>query len=81
MSEEKTSSDRLLSIVSSNLRKLRIRNGWSQEEFAHRCCYHRTYISSIERGERNITLKTLEVFSKVLKVPAYELIMKNHPDE
>jgi transcriptional regulator with XRE-family HTH domain len=46
----------------------------SQEKLADLANYHRTYIGAIERGERNITLETLEKISKVLNVQPEELI-------
>lgn len=41
----------------------------SQEELASLCSLHRTYIGSIERGERNITLKNAEKISIALEEP------------
>ena len=40
------------------IRELRLEAQLSQEEFADRCELHRTYIGSIERGEKTITIET-----------------------
>ncbi len=45
----------------------------SQEELAERCDVHRTYIGSIERGEKSPTLNTIEKFAKGLGVEIIEL--------
>ncbi len=47
-------------IVGRNLRKARLERGYSQEAFADYMGVHRTYMGSVERGERNLTLQTLE---------------------
>lgn len=46
----------------------------SQEKFAELCDLHRTYIGAIERGERNITLDTLEQIANALRVSCEELL-------
>lgn len=46
--------------VGLNLRAYRLERGLSQEAFADVLGVHRTYMGGIERGERNLTLKSLE---------------------
>jgi transcriptional regulator with XRE-family HTH domain len=48
--------------------------GYSQESFADYIGVHRTYVGSVERGERNITLKNLLVIAKGLKMPLSTMI-------
>lgn len=49
----------ILTIIGDNVRKYRIKKGFSQEKLAFQCELHRTYIGSVERGERNITIINL----------------------
>ena len=63
----------ILQTIGSNIRRYRIVKGWSQEEFAHECELHRTYIGSIERGERNITILNLIKIKERLEVRLDEL--------
>ncbi|PRW96626.1 transcriptional regulator [Pseudomonas fragi] len=46
----------------------------SQEELAALCGLHRTYIGSVERGERNITLLNAEKIAHALGEPLTELV-------
>jgi len=64
-------------MVAASVRRLRRKRGWSQEEFGARCNIHRTYVGSIERGEGNITLKTLDELAKALGVRSYDLFKAN----
>lgn len=64
----------LKAILAVNLRQLRKSQGYSQEELASRCELHRTYIGSVEREERNVSLSTLEVLAKALDVSVPELL-------
>ena len=41
------------------VRKVRLEQGISQEELADRCGLHRTYISDVELGKRNISLENI----------------------
>lgn len=61
-------------ILAENIRAYRKANRLSQEELAILCGLHRTYVGSVERGERNVTLSTLEVFSAALGVSVSELL-------
>jgi transcriptional regulator with XRE-family HTH domain len=45
--------------LSATIRTLREELKISQESFADKIAMHRAYYSSIERGERNVTLETL----------------------
>lgn len=56
-----------------NIKKYRNKMGISQEELALRCELHRTYISSVERGVRSISLKNIEILAKELEVNICEL--------
>ena len=48
------------------VRRLRQERGFSQEEFSFRVGLHQTYVSSIERGERNVTIQTAERIANAL---------------
>lgn len=54
--------------LGENIRRLRHEVGISQEELAERCDLHRTYISGIERGERNVSLLNIVEIARALKV-------------
>lgn len=69
----------LTSTLAANIRAYRETNALSQEEFADMCGLHRTYVGSVERGERNVTLSTLEVFASVLGVSVPQLLSGNTP--
>ena len=60
--------------LGSNVRRLRLENGWSQEDYADRVGIHRTYVSDIERASRNPTIIVVERLAKALKVSASSLI-------
>ncbi|MBI2988032.1 MAG: helix-turn-helix transcriptional regulator [Deltaproteobacteria bacterium] len=62
------------SIVAANLRRLRLQRKWSQEECAEKCGLHRTYVGAIERGERNITLTTLDRIAAAFGISVVDLL-------
>ena len=65
---------RILKQFGDRVKKLRVKNNWSQEELAKRAGLHRTYIGSIERSERNVSLINIERIAKALKVKISDLI-------
>jgi len=56
------------------IRETRVKEGYSQEELASRCGLHRTYISDVERGERNVSVENIEKIAKALKTEPNELL-------
>ena len=56
------------------VRDLRQRLGISQEELAHRAALDRTYISSLERGHRNVALVNICRLAAALSVDPGELL-------
>jgi transcriptional regulator with XRE-family HTH domain len=67
-------NSQILKRFARNVRYLRAQKGWTQEELARRADLHRTYIGSIERHERNVSLVNVENIAKALGVRARELI-------
>lgn len=60
--------------VGKNIRRIRLSRGISQEALGDVVGLHRTYIGSVERGERNITLQTLEGMAELLGVQPMDLL-------
>ncbi|MEO8611645.1 MAG: helix-turn-helix transcriptional regulator [Chloroflexota bacterium] len=58
------------------VRQMRKEKGLSQEDFADVCKLHRTYVGSIERGEKNVTLETASKIAEALGVSLSELIFR-----
>ncbi len=56
------------------MRERRKARGLSQEAFADLCGLHRTYIGSIERAERNISLDNIEKIADALESSGWELL-------
>lgn len=61
-------------IFGQNVRRLRKVHGFSQEELAERAGLHRTYIGSVERGERNLSLDNIVAIARALGVAVAELM-------
>ncbi|MDR0843476.1 MAG: helix-turn-helix domain-containing protein [Acidobacteriota bacterium] len=67
------------------LRTLRKQMGWSQEKLSEKAGMHPTYVGGIERGERNVSLETIEKLAVAFSLPIAEffdsdrLVPKNPP--
>ena len=65
---------RILTDFGKRVRDLRDERGISQERLGELAKVHRTYVGMIERGEKNITLTSMEKFAKALKVDIKDLV-------
>lgn len=56
------------------IKELRLKAGISQEKLAVKAKLHRTYMSDIERGERNVSVENIEKIAKALEIEPDELL-------
>jgi transcriptional regulator with XRE-family HTH domain len=68
------SGGNLRQIFAKHVRALRRDRGLSQEALADECGLHRTYIGSIERAERNVSVDNIEKIADALSKSAWELL-------
>jgi transcriptional regulator with XRE-family HTH domain len=61
-------------IFAHNLRQVRLAHGISQEALADLAGLHRTYVGSVERGERNISIDNIERLALALGVAPASLL-------
>lgn len=66
--------DDICSKFGQNVRKLRLKRNWSQEDLAHYANLDRTYVSGVERGERNISLINISKLATALEVEPKALL-------
>ena len=59
--------------IGRRLRNYRQRIGLTQEELAERAGVHCTYIGQVERGEKNLTISSLEKISRSLQISISDL--------
>lgn len=60
--------------LGKRIKEIRIKGGYSQEELASLAKLHRTYISDIERGGRNVSVENIEKIARALKIEPSELL-------
>lgn len=70
----------LRKVLGQNIRKLRQKKQLSQEALADRCGLHRTYVGSVERAERNVSLSTLVSLANALESTVPKLL-SSHEDK
>ena len=64
---------KFLTDLGYRLRELRLAQGLTQAEFGDKVGFHRTFIGSVERGERNLSILGLRRMAKVLRVSLADL--------
>jgi transcriptional regulator with XRE-family HTH domain len=56
------------------IREHRLGRKWTQADLADKCHLHRTFIGSVERGERNLSILNLRLVAKVLRLSLADLL-------
>ena len=62
--------------IGEKIKNLRLEKGWSQEKLALTADLDRTYIPSIEKGNRNVSITVIEKIANALNVEIIELLKK-----
>jgi transcriptional regulator with XRE-family HTH domain len=71
---EKAKLEKIRRALGARVRALRKAKKFSQEEFAFECELSRTYMGSVERGERNISIDNIAKIADALGITASELL-------
>jgi len=61
-------------VFAANVRRIRAQQGITQERLAELCGLHRTYIGSIERAERNVSIDNMARIARALHVDLSTLV-------
>lgn len=64
----------LVKLVGANIKEIRLQKGWTREELAEKCEVQPSYLAGVERGERNITLHTLENLANGLEETPFTIL-------
>lgn len=67
-------------IFSSNMKNYRRKAGFTQEELAEKAGFHRTYIGSVERAERNVSIDAMEKIALALDLSIDQLFKSGNND-
>ena len=73
--------DNLLRAFGQTIRKIRLSKSVSQEAFADMCDLHRTYISDVELGKRNVSLENIQKMASALDMTMSELFYEVEKNE
>lgn len=64
-------------IFAAHMRRIRLAKGLSQEDLAELANLHRTYVGSVERAERNVSIDNMERLAKALGCQISELLKED----
>jgi len=73
------STKQLAKELGDRIRVLRLDKGLSQEQLGERSGLHTNYIGQIERGEKNLTIESLQKISRSLDIPLEQLFHSIDP--
>lgn len=71
---KRTHKGPLRDVLARNMRRLRAARGISQEALAYESGINRTYLSGVERSERNVSIDNIARIAKGLRVPPSKLL-------
>jgi transcriptional regulator with XRE-family HTH domain len=74
VSVKRTHKGKLRDVLAKNMRRLRAARDLSQEALAHECGINRTYLSSVERSERNVSIDNIGRIAKGLQIEPWRLL-------
>jgi len=61
--------------LGERIRDQRIARGLTQEQLGQKCELHRTFVGSVERGERNLSILNLRLLARILRISLSELLL------
>ncbi|MGD0443479.1 MAG: helix-turn-helix transcriptional regulator [Edaphobacter sp.] len=76
----KTAISKPRNTLALNIRRLRAERSISQEELADQAGLHRTYVGSIERSERNVSIDNIAKLAAALSVKVSDLLTEEPPE-
>jgi transcriptional regulator with XRE-family HTH domain len=71
------SDQRFLRRIGDRIREHRVARNLTQDDLGKKCELHRTFIGSVERGERNVSILNLKVIAAALRVSLAELLTES----
>jgi transcriptional regulator with XRE-family HTH domain len=71
---KRTHKGPLRDVLAKNMRRLRAARGLTQETLAYDCGINRTYLSAVERAERNVSIDNIARIAKGLQVEPWRLL-------
>ena len=71
---KRTHKGPLRDVLAKNMRRLRAARGLSQEALAYESDINRTYLSAVERSERNVSIDNIARIARGLKIEPWKLL-------